>query len=85
LVGGAAPALRGIMMQVLQRELERAGVSWRYAPVHVADLGSFAGAFVTNLHGMAKIASIDDLGLPTVAAPMRSGRSLSKLPKLTLI
>jgi branched-subunit amino acid aminotransferase/4-amino-4-deoxychorismate lyase len=67
-----APALRGVMMQVLQRELGKARLSWRYAAVHVADLASFAGAFVTNSHGMAPVASIDSLGLRTDLPLMRS-------------
>ena len=64
LVWPAAPALRGVMMQVLQRELTAAGVPWRQAPVHLADLPGLGGALVTNSHGMAPVASIDDLVLP---------------------
>ena len=71
-----APALRGIMMQVLQRELERKGLGWRYQAVHVADLASFDGAFVTNSHGMATVARIDDRSLPTDAALMRTVKQL---------
>jgi branched-subunit amino acid aminotransferase/4-amino-4-deoxychorismate lyase len=71
-----APALRGIMMQVLQRELERARGSWRYRPVLVTDLASFDGAFVTNSHGMATVARIDDLRLPTDAELMRTAMRL---------
>ena len=47
------PALRGIMMQVLQRELDRTRRPWRCAAVRVADLESFDGAFVTDSHGIA--------------------------------
>jgi branched-subunit amino acid aminotransferase/4-amino-4-deoxychorismate lyase len=71
-----APALRGVMMQVLQRELERVGVTWRYAAVHVADLASFDGAFVTNSHGMATVARIDDRSLPTEAELLRVEKQL---------
>jgi branched-subunit amino acid aminotransferase/4-amino-4-deoxychorismate lyase len=60
-----APALRGIMMQVLQRELDAASVSWRCASVRLADVGAFDGAFVTNAHGLATVAGIDDVRLPT--------------------
>jgi branched-subunit amino acid aminotransferase/4-amino-4-deoxychorismate lyase len=70
-----APALCGVMMQVLQRELRRARLSWRYEAVHVADLASFAGAFVTNSHGLAPVASIDSLDLRTDAQFMRSTTS----------
>jgi branched-subunit amino acid aminotransferase/4-amino-4-deoxychorismate lyase len=71
-----APALRGIMMQVLQRELDRAGVAWRFARVRLDDLASFDGAFVTNSHGMAMVARIDDLALPMDAEPMRRAAAL---------
>jgi branched-subunit amino acid aminotransferase/4-amino-4-deoxychorismate lyase len=71
-----APALRGVMMQVLQRELDTANVSWRYEPVRVNDLASFAGAFVTNSRGMAMVASIDDLQLRTDSELMRAATHL---------
>ena len=71
-----APALNGIMMQVLQRELGRARLPWRREPVHPADLPSFGGAFVTNSHGMATVARIDDLSLPAGAAVMRTAERL---------
>lgn len=64
LVWPDAPALRGVMMQVLQRELDRAGMPWRYGPVRVADLPRFSGALVTNSHGLAAVAAIGDLELP---------------------
>jgi len=70
------PALNGIMMQVLQRELDRARVPWRRGPVHLPDLPSFGGAFVTNSHGMGTVARIDDLSLPTDAALMRTAERL---------
>lgn len=70
------PALNGIMMQVLQRELDRARVPWRRAPVHLSDLPSFGGAFVTNSHGMATVARIDDVSLPTDAALMGTAERL---------
>jgi branched-subunit amino acid aminotransferase/4-amino-4-deoxychorismate lyase len=67
-----ASALRGIMMQVLQRELDRAGMAWRSAPVRLADVAGFEGAFLTNSHGIATVAGIDDITLPTEASAMRS-------------
>lgn len=70
------PALNGIMMQVLQRELDRARVPWRCGPVHLPDLPSFGGAFVTNSHGMATVARIDDLCLPTDPPLMRTAERL---------
>jgi branched-subunit amino acid aminotransferase/4-amino-4-deoxychorismate lyase len=76
LVWPDAPALLGVMMQVLQRELDTEGVSWRYGRVRVTDLASFDGAFVTNSHGMASIASIDDRKLPTDSELMRTATRL---------
>jgi branched-subunit amino acid aminotransferase/4-amino-4-deoxychorismate lyase len=70
------PALNGIMMQVLQRELDRARVPWRRGPVYLPDLPSFGGAFVTNSHGMAPVARIDDLSLPTDSALMGTAERL---------
>src|SRR5262249_26825250 len=60
-----APALRGIMMQVLRRELDAADAPWGTRPVRLTDVDSFDGAFLTNAHGMATVASIDDIRLPT--------------------
>ena len=81
-----APALRGVMMQVLQRELTRAQVPWRYDAVRLSDLespaGPFAGAFVTNSHGMAAVARIDDLTLPTESDLMRTAAELIRAAPL---
>jgi branched-subunit amino acid aminotransferase/4-amino-4-deoxychorismate lyase len=71
-----APSLRGVMMQVLQRELDGAGVRWRYRPVNVTDLPSLDGAFVTNARGMATVARIDDLSLPTNSKLVRMATQL---------
>jgi branched-subunit amino acid aminotransferase/4-amino-4-deoxychorismate lyase len=71
-----APALRGVMMQVLQRELNGPAVSWRYGAVHVNDLASFDGAFVTNSRGMATVAGVDDLPLPSDSELMRTATRL---------
>lgn len=71
-----APALRGVMMSVLQRELSSARVSWRHARVRRADLASFDGAFATNARGMATVARIDDLRLPVDAPLMRTAAKL---------
>jgi branched-subunit amino acid aminotransferase/4-amino-4-deoxychorismate lyase len=70
------PALRGVMMQVLQRELTRAGVPWRHAPVRLADMAGLGGAFVTNSHGLAAVASIDDLALPAGSGLQATAASL---------
>ncbi len=65
-----APALAGITMQILERALAERGVPSRRAPVRVSGLGSFAGAFVTNSHGIAPVGQVDDLTLPVDDALM---------------
>ena len=67
-----APVLAGVTMQILQRALPAYRVSSRRAPVHLADLGSFTGAFVTNSHGIAAVGQIDDLILPVDDALTRT-------------
>jgi branched-subunit amino acid aminotransferase/4-amino-4-deoxychorismate lyase len=63
-----APALAGIAMQLLQIELTRRGVPWRHGPVHLRELPSFDGAFVSNSHGLRAVTHVDDLALPVDAA-----------------
>jgi branched-subunit amino acid aminotransferase/4-amino-4-deoxychorismate lyase len=63
----AAPALAGITMQVLDRQLAGAGVTSRRAPVRVPETASFAGAFVTNARGIAGVGQIDGHVLPVDA------------------
>ena len=65
-----APALRGISMQVLERELSKAGLPWRRRTVRVADVGSFHGAFITNSRGIAPVGRIDETTLPLDAELM---------------
>jgi branched-subunit amino acid aminotransferase/4-amino-4-deoxychorismate lyase len=55
-----APALTGITMQLLDRQLSAAGLTSRRAPVRVSDVGSFTGAFVTNARGIAAVGQIDE-------------------------
>jgi branched-subunit amino acid aminotransferase/4-amino-4-deoxychorismate lyase len=55
-----APALPGITMQLVQRELTRTGREWRREQVQVQDVASFDGAFLTNSHGIWPVTSIDD-------------------------
>ena len=66
----AAPALAGVTMQILERALAERGVNSRRAPVRVSDLGSFAGAFVTNSHGIAPVGQVDELTMPVDGALM---------------
>lgn len=56
----AAPALAGITMQLLDRQLPSAGLTSRRARVRVPDVGSFTGAFVTNARGIAAVGQVDD-------------------------
>jgi branched-subunit amino acid aminotransferase/4-amino-4-deoxychorismate lyase len=56
----AAPSLAGITMQLLTRQLPGTGLTSRRARVRVPDVGSFAGAFVTNARGIAPVGQIDD-------------------------
>jgi branched-subunit amino acid aminotransferase/4-amino-4-deoxychorismate lyase len=67
-----APALDGITMLLLERVLPAQGVPTRRAPVHVADLGSYASVFVTNTHGIAPVERVDDLWLPVDQAFMKT-------------
>ena len=55
-----APALHGMSMQVLERELPKAGIAWSRRSVNVAEIGSFDGAFLTNARGIAPVGRIDD-------------------------
>ena len=58
-----APALHGISMQVLERELSKAGIAWSRRAVNIADVGSFDGAFLTNARGIAPVGRIDDTAI----------------------
>lgn len=62
-----APALHGITMRVIQREMDAAGLPWRHRRVTVADVASFDGAFACNSRGIAPIGRLDELILPTGA------------------
>jgi branched-subunit amino acid aminotransferase/4-amino-4-deoxychorismate lyase len=62
-----APCLAGITMQLLERA---DGIRSVREPVRLADLPSFDAAFVTNARGVAPVAAIDDVPLPTAAGVM---------------
>ncbi|MBO0652937.1 aminotransferase class IV [Streptomyces triculaminicus] len=59
-----APALDGIAMLVLRRELDRAGVAWRRQPVRLDEVGRFERAFVCNSIGVAAVSQIDEVRFP---------------------
>lgn len=63
----AAPHLRGITMQVLERECAQAGVPQARRPLRLADVGAYDGAFLANARGTAVISEIDGTALPTDA------------------
>ncbi|MCX5140125.1 MULTISPECIES: aminotransferase class IV family protein [unclassified Streptomyces] len=55
-----APALLGITMALLERELPGTGVRSLRRPVTKDGLAAYRSAFVTNSQGMAPVARIDD-------------------------
>jgi branched-subunit amino acid aminotransferase/4-amino-4-deoxychorismate lyase len=59
-----APILAGITMQLLTSGAPSTG----RRPVRVADLTTFAGAFVANSRGIAAVSHVDDVALPVEAA-----------------
>ncbi len=59
-----APALAGIMMQVLRRELAAGGVGQADEPVRLADIPSFDAMFLCNSRGWAPINLVDDVPVP---------------------
>jgi branched-subunit amino acid aminotransferase/4-amino-4-deoxychorismate lyase len=63
LVWPDAPHLAGITMQLVEKS-----VAGRHSPVHVDDLRTSEGGFLTNSHGIAMIASVDDIVLPAAPA-----------------
>jgi branched-subunit amino acid aminotransferase/4-amino-4-deoxychorismate lyase len=58
-----ARMLRGITMQLLERALPASGLSSRYDAIHIRDIPSFDGAFLTNARGIAAITEIDEIGI----------------------
>jgi branched-subunit amino acid aminotransferase/4-amino-4-deoxychorismate lyase len=67
-----APALQGITMQLVEPRLEGAGVASRRGPVHLADLGSYRAAFVTNSRGIVPVGRIDGIAIAVDADLMRT-------------
>lgn len=72
----AAAMLRGITMQVLQREFDRHGVPTSHRPIRVSDLTGFASVFVTNSRGLAPVTGIDGTPVPADARFMQRLASL---------
>ncbi|WP_372409035.1 aminotransferase class IV [Streptomyces luteireticuli] len=60
-----APALDGITMLLLRRELDRTGLRWRQQPVALDEVARFDAAFVSNSLGIAPVSRIDDVRFAT--------------------
>ncbi|MYS22406.1 Branched-chain amino acid aminotransferase/4-amino-4-deoxychorismate lyase, partial [Streptomyces sp. DvalAA-14] len=60
-----APLLRGITLQVLERELAAAGVPQTARRVTLADVGGYDGVFVGNSRGTVAVCAIDGTRVPT--------------------
>ncbi|MEU5581160.1 aminotransferase class IV [Streptomyces huasconensis] len=56
-----APHLAGVTMRLLESRLPAAGLPTRHAPVTLADLPSYTGAFVTNAWGVSPVRRIDSV------------------------
>jgi branched-subunit amino acid aminotransferase/4-amino-4-deoxychorismate lyase len=65
-----APMLRGITMQLLERQLPGRGEPVRHEPIHVEDVSAFEGAFLSSARGIAVVSAIDDVVLPERAVRM---------------
>jgi branched-subunit amino acid aminotransferase/4-amino-4-deoxychorismate lyase len=61
-----APCLHGITMQLLEQQLPS-----RRAAVRVEEIPSFAGAFLSNSHGVAAVSAVDDRPVPSGDAVQR--------------
>ncbi|WP_155370914.1 aminotransferase class IV [Catellatospora vulcania] len=59
-----APALPGITMLVLRRELAAHGVAQGGESVRLADLSGYGGMFLCNSRGWAPVDRVDDLQVP---------------------
>ncbi|TRV81917.1 class IV aminotransferase [Streptomyces sp. 130] len=66
-----APALSGVTMGVLVRELPGAGLPSLHRPVTLDGLGAFRSAFLTNSLGMAPVSRIDGTAFTVDAELMR--------------
>ncbi len=72
----SAPALDGITMLVLQRELDRAGLPWRRQAMQLDEVARFDVAFVCNSVGVSPVPLIDDVRFPLGAEPVRTLKRL---------
>ncbi|MEU8547756.1 aminotransferase class IV [Streptomyces roseoverticillatus] len=72
----SAPALDGITMLVLQRELDRSGLPWRRQAVRLDEVARFDAAFVCNSVGVSTVSLIDDVRFPLNAESVRTLKRL---------
>ena len=68
----AAPALRGITMQLVEPAVAEIGVPSVRAHLRIADLSSFTSVFVTNARGVAAVGQVDAEALPVDEQLMKS-------------
>jgi branched-subunit amino acid aminotransferase/4-amino-4-deoxychorismate lyase len=68
----AAPALAGIMMQVLRRQLAARGVPQADEPVRLADVPSFDAMFLCNSRGWAPVDRVDGTFVPVPRAAVQA-------------
>src|SRR5205814_4396528 len=54
-----APLLHGVTMQLLEHRLPELGVPSQRAPVRLADIGAFEGAFLSNARGVDAVKQVD--------------------------
>jgi branched-subunit amino acid aminotransferase/4-amino-4-deoxychorismate lyase len=67
-----APLLHGITMQLLEGRPAELGGSSRRASVHLQDVPSFEGAFLSYARGVAVVSRVDDVPLPMPAERMKA-------------
>ena len=67
-----APALAGITMQLLNRQLPGLGLTPRSAQVRIQEVASFSGIFVTNARGIAPVGQVDGAAVPVDLGLMRT-------------
>jgi branched-subunit amino acid aminotransferase/4-amino-4-deoxychorismate lyase len=63
-----APALHGIVQQLLEAALPASGLPTEHAPVRLTDVPGFDGAFTVNSVGVVPVAEIDSYRFPEPSA-----------------
>lgn len=60
-----APMLEGITKQLLELHGPREGISVRKRPVHISELNTLEGAFVSSARGIGLVSGVDDVAFDT--------------------